>query len=106
MAVDRQGTKGEAVTALLNSLQQDRAAGGVSRRKMRITSGDVVTVSLAVSGKASPFRVILRFKSGLTVQRPVAILEAESSAEALKLAWTLIRENKVVEQHGWQWVEP
>lgn len=94
-----------AMTALSNTLQQDRAAGGLGRRKLRITSGDVVTVSLAVSGKASPYRVILRFKSGLTVQRPVATVEAASPAEALKLAWGRIREDKVVEKHGWQWVE-
>lgn len=92
--------------ALADTMQQDRAAGGVARRKLRITSGDVVTVSLAVNGKASPYRVILRFKSGLTVQRPVATVEAASPSEALKLAWSRIREDKVVEKHGWQWVEP
>lgn len=106
MAVDSEGAESEAMTALSNTMQQDRAAGGVSRRKLRISSGDVVTVSLAVSGKAAPYRVILRFKSGLTVQRSVATLEASSPAEALKLAWVLIREDKVVEKHGWQWVEP
>ena len=78
----------------------------MARRKLRITSGDVVTVSLAVNGKASPYRVILRFKSGLTVQRPVATVDAASPAEALKVGWSRIREDKVVEKHGWQWVEP
>ena len=96
----------EAMNALVNTFRQDRAAGGISRRKLRITSGDVVTVSLAVSGKASPYRVILRFKSGLTVQRPVASLEAASPEEALKLGWALIREKKLVENYGWQWLEP
>lgn len=96
----------EAMSSLVHAFQQDRAAGGISRRKLRITSGDVVTVSLAVSGKASPYRVILRFKSGLTVQRHVASLEATSPEEALKLGWALIRENKIAENYGWQWLEP
>jgi len=86
-------------------MQQDRAAGGLARRKLRIKSGDVVTVSLAVSGKASPYKVILRFKSGLTVQRPVATLDASSPHDALKLAWLRIREDRIVEQYGWQWIE-
>lgn len=93
------------MTALANTLQQDRAAGGLSRRKLRIKSGDVVTVSLAVSGKSSPYRVILRFKSGLTVQRPVASLGAENPSEALALAWARIRQDRIVEQYGWEWVE-
>ena len=93
--------------ALLDTMQQDRAAGGLARRKLRIRSGDVVTVSLSLNGKASPYRVILRFKSGgLTVQRPVATLEAATPYDALKLAWARIRDDKVVEQYEWQWVEP
>jgi hypothetical protein len=92
---------------LLDTMQQDRAAGGLARRKMRIRSGDVVTVSLSVNGKASPFRVILRFKSGgLTVQRPVATLEASTPYEALKLAWETMRRDRIVEQFEWRWVEP
>lgn len=99
-------SKGQAMT-LLDTMQQDRAAGGLSRRKMRIRSGDIVTVSLSVSGKASTYRAILRFKSGgLTVQRPVATFEAASPYEALKLAWARIREDRIVEQNQWQWVEP
>lgn len=90
---------------LLNTMQQDQAAGGLERRKLRIKSGDVVTISLVVNGKASPYRVILRFKSGLTVQRPVTTLDASSPYEALKLAWSRIRDDRIVEQYGWQWVE-
>jgi hypothetical protein len=95
----------EAMTQIANALQQDRAAGGVHRRKLRITSGDVVTVSLVVSGSASPYRVIMRFKSGLTVQRPVAKLDAPSPYEALKLAWSRIREEQIVEKYGWRWID-
>lgn len=95
------------MTQLLDSMQQDRAAGGVSRRKLRIRSGDVVTVSLSISNKASPYRVILRFKSGgITHQRPVATVDAPAPYEALKLSWERIRSEKVVEKNGWEWVEP
>lgn len=95
------------MTQLLDSMQQDRAAGGLARRKLRIRSGDIVTVSLSISNKSSPYRVILRFKSGgMTHQRPVATIEAESLFEALRLGWVRIRADQIVEQQQWQWVEP
>ena len=93
------------------ALEQDTAAGGTSLRKMRVKTGDVVTVSLSVSSKEShgkgTARIILRFKwGGGTVQRPVATVEASSRSEALKLGWKAIRENKIVEKEGWSWVVP
>ena len=88
------------------SSEQNTAAGGAQLRKMRTKSGDVVTVSLAVSNSESG-RVILRFKwGGGTVQRPVACVKASSRLEALKLGWKIIREEKIVEKEGWSWVMP
>lgn len=87
------------------TLHQDRAAGGAGRRKLRIKSGDIVTVSLVASGKQSPYRVILRFKSGLTIQREVGRIEAGSPEEAVKLGWQTIRPNRIAENEGWNWVE-
>lgn len=89
-----------------DSTRQDRAAGGEARRKLRIRSGDIVTVSLSVSGKSSPYRVILRFKSGLTIQRPVAAIDAESPAEALRIGWARLRDEKIAEGYGWEWLSP
>ena len=89
---------------LIATIEQDKASGGLERRKIRIKSGDVVTVSLSVTGITSPYRVILRFKSGLTVQRPVGKIAAESRFEALKAGWQMLREEKIVESFGWQWV--
>lgn len=89
------------------SLAQDRAAGDASLRKMRTKSGEVVTVSLSVSGSGDKLRVILRFKTGgATVQRPVATVTAASQFQALKLGWALIREQKIIEKDGWSWVAP
>lgn len=87
------------------TFDQDHAAGGLERRKMRIKSGDVVTVSLSTSTPRSPYRVILRFKSGLTVQREVGTFPAASPHEAVKLGWQTIRAEKIVEREGWSWVE-
>lgn len=88
------------------TLDQDRAAGGAERRKLRIKSGDIVSVSLVTTGTKSPFRVVMRFKSAVTVQREVGRFEAPSPAEAIKLAWGAIRPGKIAEREGWAWVTP
>lgn len=86
------------------TIDQDQAAGGIDRRKLKIKSGDIVSVSLITRGTKSPYRVVMRFKSALTIQREVGRFEASSPSEAIKLAWKAIRPQKVVEREGWQWV--
>ena len=91
----------------LNTLEQDRAAGGAERRKMKIRSGEVVIVSLSISGKGvkTPYGITMRFRSGgLTVGRPVGRVEGNSRFELLQRGWTKVREDKVAEQHQWSWV--
>lgn len=91
----------------LATIQQDQAAGGIQRRKMRIRSGEIFTVSLAVSGTKLPYRLTLRFKNGgTTIQRPIGPVVAGSPFDALKVGWTKIREECFVEQFGWSWVNP
>jgi len=85
--------------------EQDQAAGGLDRRKLKIKSGDIVTVSMASSSTKSPYRVVLRFKSAITVQREVGRFEASSSSDAIKLAWKAVRSQKIVERDGWSWVQ-
>lgn len=87
------------------TIDQDRAAGGPGKRKIRIKSGDVVTLSLVATGTKSPYRVILRFKSGATIQREVGRVAASSPAEAVQLGWKVIRDDKIVEREGWSWVD-
>ena len=94
-----------ASSMTLATIEKDKAAGGVARRKIHIKSGDVVTASLAITGTDSPYRAVLRFKSGLTVQRPIGQIVAESKFEALKSGWKMLRDEKIVEGFGWQWVE-
>lgn len=94
-----------ASSMTLATMEQDKAAGSGARRKIRIKSGDVVTASLAMTGTASPYRAVLRSKSGLTVQRPIGQIVAESKFEALKAGWKLLRDEKIAEGFGWQWVE-
>jgi hypothetical protein len=93
-----------SLTFLKAKLDQDAAAGGADRRKLKIRSGDIVSVSLVTAGTKSPYRVVMRFKSAITVQREVGRFEASSSPEAIKLAWQSIRSQRVVEREGWSWV--
>lgn len=91
-------------TFMTATRNQDNAAGGADRRKLRIKSGDTVTVSLVTSSDKSPYRVVMRFKSAITVQREVGRFEAATPAEAVKMAWNVIRPQKIVEREGWSWV--
>lgn len=86
-------------------LDQDHAAGGADLRKLKIKSGDIVTVSLVASGTKSPYRVVMRFKSAITVQREVGRFEASTPFDAVKMAWQIMRPQKIVEQQGWSWVK-
>lgn len=89
------------------ALEQDRAAGSVDRRKLRIKSDEVVTVSLSLTSVGEKHRVILRFKTGgTTIQRPVANIEAPSRFQALKQSWALLREGQLAEKEGWSWIDP
>ena len=83
---------------------QDSAAGGIEHRKIKIKSGDIVTVSISITGEKSPFKSTLRFKSGGTVQRPLESVEAKDKNEALKLSWQKVRNSKFIENQGWEWI--
>lgn len=74
---------------------------------MRIRSGEIVTVSLVITGKDTPSRLYLRFRSGgVMVTRPVGRIEGENPFEVIKLGWLKVRNEKIVEQSEWSWVEP
>ena len=94
-----------SLSYLKSALDQDKAAGGANLRKLKIRIGDTVTGSLATSSTKSPYRIILRFKSGLTVQREVGRFDASCAAQAIDHAWKVIRPLKIVEKEGWSWVE-
>ncbi len=93
-----------SLTFMKAKFDQDNAAGGADRRLLKIKSGDTVTVSLVTHGTKSPYRVVMRFKSAITIQREVGRFEAASPAEAIKLAWKAMRPQKIVEREGWSWV--
>ncbi len=83
---------------------QDTAAGGVEYRKIKIKSGNTVTVSISISNVKSPFKCTLRFKSGITVQRSLEIIEAKDKNEALKISWQKLRNGNFIENQGWEWI--
>jgi hypothetical protein len=90
-----------------DAIEQDLAAGGRRRRRIRLKNGDEVTVSMSLrKTKDDWFSVTLRFKrSGMTFQRSVGKLPDAPRDELLRSAWELARENRVVEQDGWTWIE-
>jgi hypothetical protein len=87
------------------SLEQNRAAGGAEFRRMLTRSGEAVTVSLDVTASdEDTYRARLRFKSGgATVQRPVGRVSAPNRFQALKLAWAMLKADKIAEKEGWSW---
>jgi hypothetical protein len=88
----------------LAALEQDKAAGGLKARRIRTKTGGLVVASVAAVANGNIWRTTLRFKwGGSNVQRPIGSVEAGSRAEALRLAWELVRRNQVVEQNGWTW---
>lgn len=73
---------------------------------MLTKSGEAVTVSLDVTASEDgTYRARLRFKSGgATVQRSVGRVSAPNRFQALKLAWAMLKSEKIVEKEGWSWV--
>ena len=90
------------------ALEQNRAAGGADQRRMLTRSREAVTVSLDVTPSTDgTYRARLRFKSGgSTVQRPVGKFTAPNRFQALKLAWSALKTEKIAEKEGWSWVVP
>ena len=77
------------MSQLSSTMEQDRAAGGLGRRKLRTKSGDIVVVSLAINSLSNKMShsVTMRFKmGGLTVSRSVGQFEGETRFEILKKA--------------------
>lgn len=85
--------------------EQDAAAGGVERRRLRTRAGEVVTVSVSLAPSGKRLRATLRFKfGGATVQRTIGFLASTARSEALRRAWTMLRDQKIAEKDGWSWV--
>lgn len=88
--------------------EQNDAAGGPERRKLRLADGTIVMASVAVRRYArTPNQCYgyLQFKAhGKTVTKYIGRVTAESRAESLRLGWELLRSRKLAESFGWSWV--
>lgn len=90
----------------LAAMEQDKAAGGIERRKIHTKTGSVAIVSLSAVTSGDAWRMTLRFKwGGSNVQRPVGTVKAATRPEALRLGWLMLRRKRVVESNGWSWVD-
>jgi hypothetical protein len=91
----------------LAAMEQDKAAGGIEKRKIHTKTGGIAVVSIAAVATGDAWRVTLRFKwGGSNVQRPIGAVAAASRTEALKLAWDMLRREHIIESNGWTWAEP
>ena len=89
----------------LSTHTQDIAAGGITKRKLKINSGDIVTVSIVCRNKNSPYSMQLRFKNGPTYNKTLGKIEASSERQAIKEAWLKVKKEKFCESFGWEWVD-
>lgn len=87
------------------SERQDTAAGGRHARELRVEGGRTYTASIETVKIANHFWAYLRFKNGnQTTRKYIGRVTAPTKDECLRLGWKLVRELKVVEIHGWEWV--
>jgi hypothetical protein len=88
--------------------EQDEAAGGPQFRKMRIKTGEVVTVSLSLSVSSGSAHGVLRFKhERVTFRQPLGMIKKlPTKLEMLTDGWKRVREQKIIEKNGWSWVVP
>lgn len=88
--------------------EQDEAADGLERRKLRLADGTVVLASVAVRRyQRTPNQCYgyLQFKTnGKTVTKYIGRVTAESRAESLRMGWELLRSRKLAESFGWSWI--
>ncbi len=88
--------------------EQDEAADGLERRKLRLADGTVVLASVAVRRyQRTPNQCYgyLQFKAaGKTVTKYIGRVTSKSRAESLRLGWELVRARKLAEACGWSWV--
>ena len=89
--------------------EQDLAAGGNERRRLRLTDGTIVMVSVAARRYArTPNQCYgyLQFKvHGKTVTKYIGRVTAKDRAESLRIGWELLRSRNLVESFGWSCVE-
>ena len=93
--------------SVLATMEQNKAAGGLDRRKIVTRSGDIYIVSLAISGTGvkTPYGITMRFKTGgLTVSRSVGKVNGANRFEILQAGWKKVRDDKVAEQNQWHWL--
>lgn len=88
--------------------EQDEAADGALRRKLRLADGTIVIASVSVrrfTRSQNQCYGYLQFKSnGKTVTKYIGRVTAESRADSLHIGWNLLRSRKLVENFGWSWL--
>lgn len=92
----------------LSREEQNDAAGGLERRKLRLKDGKIAIASVSLR-HFNPYKQLwayLQFKAdGKTVTKYIGKASSETRYEALICGWNLVRERNLVEEFGWSWVE-
>jgi hypothetical protein len=88
--------------------EQDQAAGGKECRELRLGDGTVVTASIAIRTfikTPNQSYGYLQFKVlGKTVTKYVGRVTADTRAASLRIGWAMVRQRKLAQANGWQWV--
>jgi hypothetical protein len=89
--------------------EQDEVTGGEAYRQLRLNDGTIVLVSVSVRKfLKSPSKryAYMQFKSSRkTVTKYVGAVTADSKLNSLVLGWRLLRQRKIAEANGWEWVK-
>jgi hypothetical protein len=87
---------------------QDKAAGGATRRQLRVEDGAIVVASVSVRSfkRSKQLYGYLQFKlDNKTVTRYIGNVSADSKFESLAKGWRTVRTRRIAEANGWTWAK-
>lgn len=89
--------------------EQNLAAGGNTKRLLRILNGKIVTVSVAVRNtpkNAKNKYAYMHYKTeSKTFTKYIGPVGGSTHLESIAIGWKFLREKKIIESLNYQWVE-
>ena len=89
--------------------EQNLAAGGNKKRLLRILSGKVVTVSVAVrnfpKNGIKKYAYIQYKTESKTFTKYIGPVGGNTQLESIAIGWNILKEKKIAESLNYHWVE-
>ncbi len=88
--------------------KQNIAAGGKTRRLLKILNGKIVTVSVAV--RRFPRRgmkkyAYMQYKTEYkTFTKYIGVVGGDTDLESIAIGWKILREKRIVEDLNYHWI--